>query len=183
MRRAFLAVLAGGVLLTGAACDSDAKTGGTAAGEPTSASPSASPSPDYAADTKQVCDRLQTIYQGELRDLGTALGKMITYKEAKQNADAKKAENAAAAELKAVAEKIRKETDAAQNPEFSAAGATSAAKIEASVADRKYFAKVKSLKDFNATIENQFTEWLTPVIGYCAGPAPSGSAPLPSASS
>ncbi len=165
MRRAILAVIAGSTLLAGAACDSDA-TPDTAAA-PTAAPTSASPAPDHSADTRRVCTRLQTIYQGELRDFGTAMGKLITYREAKQTAEANKAELAAAAELKAVASKIRKETAVAKDPEFQSAGAKSAAKLEASAKDRRYIDRVKTLKDLNGTVERQLTDWLTPVAGYC----------------
>ncbi len=169
MRRALLAVIAGGTLLAGTACDSDANTPDAAAplAPATSAAPTASPAPDYSADTKQVCDQLKTVYQGELRDFGTAMGKMITYKEAKDTAAAKKAADTAATELKAVALKIRKETAVAQDPEIKSAGAQSAAKLERSATDRKYIAKVKTLKDLNGTIERQLTDWLAPVAGYC----------------
>ena len=168
MRRALLAVIAGGTLLAGAACDSDAKSDEAAAvpSVPASSAPSSAP-PDYTADTKVVCGKLQTLYQGDLRDFGAAMGKLITYREAKDAAQVKKAETAAAAELKAVATRIRKETSVAQNPEFKAAGATSAAKIDASARDRRYISRVKTLKDLNATVEKQFTEWLSPVAGYC----------------
>jgi ABC-type multidrug transport system ATPase subunit len=171
MRRVLLAVVAGGLLLSGAACGSDAKNGSDEAQAPTFVDPtSAAPvvtEPDYSANTKQVCTRLTTIYQGELADFGTAMGKLITYREAKQTAEAKKAANTAAAELKAVAVKIRKETGAAQDPELKDAGVTSAVKLETSAKDRKYITKVKTLKDLNKTIEGQLTEWLTPVAGYC----------------
>lgn len=167
MRRALLAVLAAGTLLTGAACDRHAPK--TEAAPVTSAAPSETlpPLPDYTANTKLICGRLEGIYQGELRDLGTAMGKMITYKEAKQTADARTAENAAAEELKAAAAKIRTATAAAQDPDFKTAGATSAAKLEQSAKDRKYFAKVKTLNDLNSTIESQINQWLTPVSGFC----------------
>nr|WP_296066369.1 hypothetical protein [uncultured Actinoplanes sp.] len=183
MRRALLAVIAGGTLLAGAAaCDGGGKNEDTpTAAAPATAAPTTSPTPDYAADTAQICGRFQSIYQVELRNLGTAMGKMITYKEAKQAPEAKKAENAAAGQLKSMATKIRTETAGAQDPDFKEAGATTAAKLEASAKDRKYFAKVKSLKDLNATIEGQLAEWLTPVAGYCGAPSASASA-SPSAS-
>ncbi|XVV12350.1 hypothetical protein ACQP2X_47405 [Actinoplanes sp. CA-131856] len=168
MRRALLAVIAVGTLLTGAACDSDAKGSDEAAAPAPSASPSATPEPDYSANTTLVCGNLQKLYSAELKDFGAALGKMITYKEAKQAAEAKKAEDAATAKLKAVATKIRTDTATAENPEFMAAGQTSAAKVDASVVDRKYITKIKTMKDLNGTIEAQFTEWLSPVAGYCA---------------
>jgi hypothetical protein len=171
MRRALLAVLAGGTLLAGAACDSDANTtAGVAvpsAPAPSSAPPSSVAPPDFSANTRLVCGRLQGIYQTELRDLGAAMGKMITYKEAKQAAEAQKAENTAADQLKATAAKIRKETGAARDPEFKAAGVVSARKLELSAKDRRYFDRVKTLNDLNRTIEGQLTEWLTPVAGYC----------------
>jgi hypothetical protein len=168
MRRALLAVLAGGLLLTSAACDSDAKAP-EAAAAPTPAASSSPPPPDYSANTKVVCGKLQSLYTVELRDFGAALGKVVTYREAKQTAEAKKAETAAVTKLKQAAAKIRNETAEAENPEFKAAGLTSAAKIEAGAASRAYITKVKTLKDVNATIEPQFKEWLSPVAGYCAG--------------
>ncbi|MFF5082328.1 hypothetical protein ACFY36_35220 [Actinoplanes sp. NPDC000266] len=168
MRRALLAVIAAGTLLAGAACDSDADSSDAAAAPTPSASPSASPEPDYSANTALVCGNFQKLYSAELKDFGAAMGKMITYKEAKQTAEAKKAEDAATAKLKAVAAKIRADTATAEDPEFMAAGQTSAAKVDASVVDRKYITKIKTLKDLNGTIEAQFTEWLSPVAGYCA---------------
>jgi len=170
MRRAILAVIAGGTLLTGAACDSDAKADPEAAA-PTrtaaTAAPSPSAAPDYSTSTKLVCDKLQTLYSVELRAFGTAIGKMVTYKEAKQTADAEKAETSAAGQLKAAATKIRKETAIAQDPDFQAAGKVSASKLESSATDRRYFDRVKSLTDLNKTVQAQFNEWLTPVAGYC----------------
>ncbi|MGK5679547.1 hypothetical protein [Actinoplanes sp. URMC 104] len=169
MRRALMAVLAGGVLLTGAACDSDAtSTEAAPAATPESTAPSSPPPPDYTANTRQVCGKLQTVYSGEMRDFGAAMGKLITYRETKQAAEAKKAENTAVAELKAVAARIRKETAAAQNPEFKAAGMTSAAKVDASAVNRAYIRKATTMKVLTSTIEGQFKEWLSPVAGYCA---------------
>ncbi|MBL7254531.1 hypothetical protein [Paractinoplanes lichenicola] len=170
MRRALLAVLAAGVLLTGVACDSDSDADSTGAA-PVTTSPSTAPSsaaPDYTANTKAVCAKLQTLYTVELRDFGTAMGKLITYREAKQQAEITKAEAAATTELKQVAAKIRKDTAAAQNPEFKAAGMTSAAKIEASAANKGFVKTVTTLPKLNSTIENQLKEWLSPVAGYCA---------------
>ncbi|WP_211192067.1 hypothetical protein [Actinoplanes sp. TBRC 11911] len=192
MRRALLAAIAGGALLAGAsACDHNDRS--AAAPAPAPAAPTTSPTPDYAADTALVCAEFQSIYSDEVRTLGAAVGKMITYKEAKQAADAKKAEDSAAAQLTAIATKIRKATATAQDPELQQAGASSATKLEASAKDHKYFAKVKTLKDFNNTIESQLNTWLTPVSGFCGPPsssptppssvAPPSVAPSPSASS
>jgi hypothetical protein len=168
MRRALLAAVAGSVLLTGAACDSDADSTEAA---PATTQPSTAPSsaaPDYTANTRAVCAKLQTLYTVELRDFGAAMGKLITYREAKASAEIGKAEAAATTELKQVAAKIRKDTAAAQNPEFKAAGMTSAAMVEASAASKGYVKTVTTLPKLNSTIEGQFKEWLSPVAGYCA---------------
>lgn len=168
MRRALLAVIAGGTLLAGTACDDGVKTAAGPDPAPSTApAHSLPPLPDYTANTNLVCGKLNTIYQGELRAFGAAMGTMITYKEAKQAPEAQKAEDVAVAKLKAVAVKIRKDTGVAQDPEFKAAGVISATKVETSVKNRKYFDRVKTIKDLNATIEGQFAQWLTPVSGYC----------------
>jgi hypothetical protein len=176
MRRALLAVFAGGVLLTGAACGNDPETTTSAPASP-SATPSSSPAPDYSQDTALVCGRLQTLYKGELRNFGAAMGKVVSYRETKQTAGpsadpqhvagAKAAEKAAAAQLTAAAVKIRKLTATAQDPQLRTAGASSAAKLERSAKDRKYITTVKTLKSLDTTIQLQFTEWLTPVAGFC----------------
>jgi hypothetical protein len=169
MRRALLAVLAGSVLLTGAACDSDAKsTEAAPEATPASTAPSSPPPPDYTANTRTVCGKLQSLYSVELRDFGAAMGKLITYREAKQTAEATKAENAAVTELKQVATKIRNDTAKAENPEFKAAGLTSAAKIDASAANRAYIKKTTTMKSLENSIEGQLKGWLSPVAGYCA---------------
>jgi hypothetical protein len=170
MRRAILAVIAGSTLLAGSACDTNADADPQAA-EPTrtaaTAAPTTSPPTDYSASNELVCTKLKTLYSVELRAFGTAMGKMVTYKEAKQTADAKKAEATAATTLKAAATKIRKETSAAEDPDFQAAGKVSASKLESSAQDHRYISKVKTLADLNKTVTAQFTEWLTPVAGYC----------------
>ena len=176
MRRALLAVLAGGTLLTGAACDGGAKST-TDAGPASSITPSRvpyqtlPPLPDYSADTKQVCDRLQAVYTGELRAFGTAMGKMVSYKEAKQAAEAQTAANTAAGQLKAAGAKIRQDTAAAEDPDLKAAGAASATKFERSAQDRSYLNRVKTLKDLDGTLQSQVAEWLNPVSGYCESPS------------
>jgi hypothetical protein len=166
MRRALLAVALGGVVLTGA-CSSDAhnKSSATPAAEPSWAQPSAEP--DYSANTRQVCGKLEKIFNDDLAGFGTQLGKMIAYKEAKKATEAGKAQQAAAEELKGVAGKIKKETAVALDPEFKAAGQTSAAKFEASAGDDDFFSKIKTARDVDRSLQSQMTEWLSPVAGFC----------------
>jgi hypothetical protein len=170
MRPALLALALGGVLLAGAACDSGAETIGTAAppsAPPSSAAP-ASPAPDYSANTKEICGKLEKVFSEDLQGFGTQVGKMIAYKEAKQPAEAAKAQKAAGQELKNVGAKVKQETAAAQDPELKVAGAASAAKFAKSANDTAFFDKIKSTKDLDRTIEGKMTEWLNPVAGYCA---------------
>ncbi|MEV0896742.1 hypothetical protein [Actinoplanes sp. NPDC049802] len=172
MRRAILAVLAGGLLLGSAACGSDPKP--SSAPQPTvsaliEATPVASaPTPDYSAENDAVCGRLDKVFTTEFGQFGKAIGKMIAYKEAKDKAGAAKAEKTAAAELRAVATAIRKEIADAENPDLKAAAVVSAGKIEASAKDRDYIEKIKTTKDLNKSLEDEIAEWLSPVAGYCA---------------
>jgi hypothetical protein len=170
MRRAILAVIFGGVLLTGTACDSDAATTASASPSPvlTPSSEPTSPPPDYTANTKLVCTKVQKILNADLAGFGTQVGKMIAYKEAKQTAEAQAAEKAAGQELRKVGAKVKKETAAAQDPNLRLAGATSAAKFVKTAGDEKFFDRIKTTKDLDKVIEGQLTEWFTPVAGYCA---------------
>ena len=168
MRRALLAVALGGVLLAATACDSDDKSPAAA---PAAALPSAaaiSAGPDYSANTKLVCGKVEKVFDADLENFGTQMGKMIAHKEAKQTAEAEKAEKAAAAGLKSIAVKVKKETAVAEDPELKVAGAASAAKFAQSAADAKFFDSIKTAKDLDRTIEGKMTDWLSPVAGYCA---------------
>jgi len=187
MRRALLAVTIGGVLLTGAACDSGDDTGSTGAAPAPATTPSsepASPAPDYTANTRLVCGNVQKIFTNDLRAFATDLGKMIANKEAKETAAAATAQKAAAQQLKNVGAKLKKTTGSAEDPQLRTAGATSAAKFVKSANDKAFFNKIKTSKDLDKIIEAQLNEWFTPVAGYCANSAtPTPDASLPSSES
>ncbi|GAA2551116.1 hypothetical protein GCM10010435_21600 [Winogradskya consettensis] len=172
MRRALIAVTFGGLLLSGAACSSDGDTDSATEAPtivtPSSAPASTTPPPDYSANTRAVCAKVTKIYNTELEDFGTEIGKMIAYKEKKQTKEADAAEKAAGKQLKDAGAQLKKETAAAQDPKIQDAGAASAAKLTASATDTKFFDKIKTEKDFEKTIEAQITEWMTPVTGFCA---------------
>jgi hypothetical protein len=133
------------------------------------AAPSTSAAPDYSASTEAVCDKLQTLYTVELRAFGTAMGKMVTYKEAKQTADAEKGEATAAGQLKAAATKIRTATAAAEDPDFQAAGKVSASKLESSATDRRYMDKVKPWPTSTRRSRPSSPSGWTPVAGLLCG--------------
>ncbi|RZU50562.1 hypothetical protein EV385_2337 [Krasilnikovia cinnamomea] len=169
MRRALLAVTLGGALLTTAACDDAETATPTAAGTsvPPSAAAPATTAANYAANTKKVCGQVETIFTADLKNFGTELGRMIAFREAKQAEPAAKAEKAARAELKKVAEKIRKQTATAQDPELRKAGAESAAKFSKSAQDTALLSKIKTTKDLDKSLEGLMATWLTPVAGVC----------------
>jgi hypothetical protein len=167
MRRAFLAVALGGVLLTGAACGSDAETKDNAGSATPSVAP-ASSAPDYSADTQLVCGKVEKLYNGGLEGFNTQIGKMIANKEAKLSKEAGQARKAAGQELKDVGTKIEQETAAAQDPALQMAGATSAATFVKTAGDDAFFDKITSQKAYDSTIQSQLQEWLTPVAGYCS---------------
>ena len=171
MRRAILAATLGGVLLTGAACDSDAETTTAAPSTTVTTTPSTAPTtppPDYSADTRKVCGRVDKVFGAGLKTFGTEVGRMIAYKEAKVPAEAKKSQKAAGDRLKAVAAKIRQETAVAKDPALKTAGSTSAAKFSRAAADVRFFNSIKTQKDFDRTIESRLSEWQRPLSGYCA---------------
>jgi hypothetical protein len=170
MRRALLAAALGGLLLSGAACSSggDADKAADSPQLVTPTTTAAAPAPDYSADTKKVCGKLDKIFDAELEDFGTELGKMIAYKEAKQSDNAEKAEKAAGKQLKDIGGQVKKATAAAKDPKLKEAGTTSAAKFTKSASDGKFFDKIKTTKDLDKILETEMTNWLTPVAGYCA---------------
>jgi hypothetical protein len=175
MRRAILAVAVGSVLLTGTACNTDGSTNATAAPAPAAASAAAAPSPeatstapDYSANTRAICGTLQRIFTNDLKAFHTQMGKMIANREAKLAPEAATAQKAAAAELKKIGAKIKKETSAAQDLQLRDAGAVSAAKFVKSATDKAFFSKIKTQRDYDRVIEDQLQAWFTPAAGYCA---------------
>ncbi len=171
MRRALLAAALGGLLLSGAGCSGDDAETASEAPQlvvPSTAAAATSPAPDYSANTRTVCAKLDKIFDTELQAFGTELGKMIAYKEAKQATEATEAEKDAAAQLKDVSAQVRKETGAAQDPEIKDAGAQSAAKLSKSAADGAFFDQIKTTKDLDKILETRMTDWLSPIAGRCA---------------
>jgi len=171
MRSALLAVSLGGLLLTGAACSSDGDPEPIAAApaaESPTATPTTVPAPNYYADTRKVCAKLDKVFDTDVAQFGTAMGKMIAYKEAKQADEAEQARQAASKELKDVGAKVRKETAAAQDPDLKAAGAASATKFSKSAADKTLFDQIKTTKDLDKTLATKMPDWMDPVAGLCA---------------
>jgi hypothetical protein len=172
MRRALLAVVAGGALVALTACGSDANNApATADQAPPPPSPSVGSTfeaPDYTTNTKQVCDKVSAIYADGFGGFSAQMGKMIAHKEAKQAPEATAAQKAAAAELKKVGAQIKKEVSAAEDPDLKVAGEQSATKVTQSASDETFFNSIKTTKDLDTRIESKMLDWMNPVTGFCA---------------
>jgi len=172
MRTALLAGSLACLLLTGTACSSDDNGSETIAEAPVAETPSTAtttvPAPNYYANTRKVCAALNKIFDADVAEFGTAVGKMIAYKEAKQTAEAEQARAAASKELKEVGAKVRKETAAAEDPDLKQAGAISATKFSKSSTDKALFDKIKTTKDLDRTLAAKMPDWMDPVAGLCA---------------
>ena len=171
MRTALTAVSLACVLLTATACSSDDNGSETIAGAPAAETPSpvttTVPEPDYDASTRKVCATLTKVFDADVAAFGTAMGKMIAYKEAKQTTEAEQARKAASDELKDVAAKVRKATATAEDPELKQAGAVSATKFAKSAQDKALFDKVRTTKDLDRTLAAKMPDWMDPVAGLC----------------
>jgi hypothetical protein len=165
MRRIIVVLAFAGVLATTAACGSESTPTGTAA---TASATTAAPSPtaDYTADTKKVCDELDKMLDTGLDAFASNLGKMIGYRQAKQPELAAKAKAAAQQDLKEQAEALRKATMAAQDPKMQAAGEEAAKGMVTTAASDAFFDKLKDMDDLNA-LETEMTVWLAPLEFFC----------------
>jgi hypothetical protein len=166
MRRALTALALVSTLAGSAACTDNSTPVGGQASSSAAAAPT-SEAPDYTADTKKICGKIDTAMDKSTNAFGTELGKLIAYKQVRNTAAANKAKAGAQRELKALAKTIRDATAAALDPKVKAAGQESAANIEATAANNAFFDKLKSEKDLNS-LESEITAWLVPLAMHCA---------------
>lgn len=173
MQRIVLAATTGALLLAGSACATKSETTAApttpaAASAAASATVSASPSMDYTADTKKVCDEVTKALEGkELEKFAEQLGEFIGYKEAKASAAAEKARVKAGENLKSAANVLRASTAAAKDPELKAAGEEASGKMALSAEDDAFFAKFNTEKDVDKALEPQMTVWFAPIVPFC----------------
>ncbi|MET8153934.1 hypothetical protein ACIBSW_34815 [Actinoplanes sp. NPDC049668] len=169
MQRIILAATTGALLLTGSACGTKSDTDTAAAPKAPAATVSASPSADYTADTKKVCGEIEKLLDGKkMEKFGEELGKLIVYKQAKATAEAKKARTAAGERLTDLAKAMNESTAAAKDPELKAAGEETLQAMTRTAEDDAFFAKLKTVKDLDKTLESGITAWLTPLTPFCA---------------
>ncbi len=164
MRRTIVVLAFAGVLATAAAC---AKQSTPTAG-PTTAAAASSPSPtaDYTADTKKVCDKIDTVLYNGMTPFAKKLGNMIGYKQAKQPDLAAKATAAAQQDLLEKADAVQQFTTAAQDPKMRTAGERSAKSLRATAASDAFFDRIESMDDLTA-LETEMAGWLMPFALFC----------------
>lgn len=171
MRHAAMAMIVGAALLGGAsACGGDARpTAAPGTAVPTdsaSTSATASPSPDYRADTKRICDQIDKIFSADLKDFGKELGRMIAYKQAEETTQADQTQSAAQRELAGIADDVRERTSTALDPELKAAGRKAAERIEATAERDEFYQKISTMKDLNG-LEAEMRKWFNPLAAFC----------------
>jgi alpha-beta hydrolase superfamily lysophospholipase len=167
MRRALLALTAGGLLLLSAACtaDSPAPQAGAASSAPVVVLPP-SPSAPSAADAK-ACNDFMAAVEGALPKFGEDLGKVIGAKDQKDDARAKQARDDARKRLEDLAKQMR-DTTANADPALRTAAAEAAANVERSAKDAEFFKKLETIdENWSATLQQAATGWMLPVTTVC----------------
>jgi hypothetical protein len=168
MRRAVLTLVAGGVLLAGAAAC------GTAAG-PTPGGPAGTaqaaagnPSEQAAlADTRAVCEALGQVYGKNIGPFAAAVSSMITNRSAAGGA-AKTAQAQAQQTLGTFATAVRTATQTSTNPQVRADGAQTADQLRAKSTDTAFFSKIQTSKDLDTLLGPTLKNWLAPVTHHCS---------------
>jgi hypothetical protein len=176
MTRTVQTCAAGVLVLLLCACTGDSppdaattSTPTTAASATTVARTTKAAAANFRADTRRVCTRVDRVFEGpELDRFAKRLGQLIRFKQAKDARKALAAREGAKGELRSLAVALRRTTASAKDPDLRAAGAESAANIEASATDNAFFSTLKTIKDVNRNLEAEFTPWMTPVATYCA---------------
>ncbi|MEU4159175.1 hypothetical protein [Actinoplanes sp. NPDC026670] len=150
MRRAFYALLTGGILLAASAC-------GTAPGSPgANTTAGAAPSIPPAGP---ACEALAKVYDQNMGPYAQALTTLAT--DPKTIAQAQQS-------LAAFATAVQEATKGSADTELEAAGKQAAKQMHAKSTDAKFFATIKSTDDVTKAIGPTLTEWLGPVQRRCA---------------
>ena len=157
MRRALFGVVAGGLLLTAAACGS---TGGPTpgAGTPGAAGP-VSLSPEQAA-TKASCEAIGDVYSKNMGVFASSLSKVPTTGDTARLDARQKLTDFGAAILGAT----RTSTDA----QLRADGKQAATRLQATAKNAAFFAKIKTTQDVSTVLGPSMKEWLAPVTHHCS---------------
>src|SRR5262245_5704170 len=114
-RTAALIVL-GLTMFTAAACSDDSKNQG---GAPTAAAPTSAAA--SAGNSDEACDAFKALFEEErMTKVGVPIGELIAYRNAKQDTNAKKAEDKVRAEFDKLRDEVKQISTSAGDPELQA---------------------------------------------------------------
>lgn len=149
------ALVAGGALLTLAACGT--ASGGTTA---TPAVPGGGQPPAVASQTKAGCEAVGQAYTKSMGPLAEAVTKMV-------NGGGGTAAQAQA-KLKDFSAAIRTATEQSGDAELRADGKQTADALQAKSADAKTFSAIKTQDDVSKLLGPTLKGWLSPVTQHCS---------------
>ncbi|WP_328468331.1 hypothetical protein OHA21_51505 [Actinoplanes sp. NBC_00393] len=153
MRRVISTLLAGGALLTAAACGTAPNSGtDTAASAPAAASPAATPAVGAA------CEALAQAYGKNMapyaQSLTTLVSDRTTIAQAQQS-------------LAAFATAVQDATKSSADKQLQADGKKTAEQMHAKSTDAKFFGAIKTPEDVNKAMGPTLTSWLSPLSEHC----------------
>jgi hypothetical protein len=150
MRRAVLLLVAGGLLVTPAAC-------GTATSTATPSSTVATAAPE----TRTACEAVGEAYTKSMGPFAEAVAKAAGSGSATDRAEAQK-------RLGDLAASIRAATASAKDPQIVTDGKTAADQLQKKAADKTVFAALKTPQDASQLLGPTLKDWLAPVTSHCS---------------
>jgi hypothetical protein len=166
MRRAVLALIVGGALLTATACGSANNATPNAApnpGQPVAASAVAAP--PVEATTKQQCEALGQVYSKNMGEFAESLTKMV---DGRKTSAAKATQEAAQKSLSSFATAVRASTETATDAAFVQIGRQTSEQLQAKSKDKAFFDKIQTTGDVNTLLGPTLKQWLSPLTSRCS---------------
>ncbi|MEU4622075.1 hypothetical protein AB0G04_19180 [Actinoplanes sp. NPDC023801] len=153
MRRAFSALLTGGLLLAASACGT--APNGSGPNTPAGTAASANVTPAVGA----ACEALSQAYTKNMAPYAQALTAVAT--DPKAVAEAQQA-------LAAFATAVKEATAISADQQLQAAGKEAAEQMRKKSADTKYFGTIKTPDDVSKAMGPTLSAWLAPVQRHCS---------------
>ena len=166
MRRAVLALLVGGALLTATACGTAKNATPNTAPNPGQATAvSAGAAPPVETTTKQWCESLGQVYNSNMGPFAESLTKMV---DGRKTGAAKATQDAAQKSLTSFAAAIRAATEGAVDPSLVQVGRQISDILKDKAKDEALFDKIKTTDDVNKLLGPTLKEWLAPLTSRCS---------------
>jgi hypothetical protein len=169
MRRAVIALVAGGVLLAAAACGTAPAPSSTGSGAAAGTQAPASTDPKVQAsltDTRQVCEAVGKANSKDIGPFAASVSKLVASRKAGGTAAAAAKQDAQHA-LVTYGEDLRAATQGSANEQVRADGTTVADTLKAKAADNATFDQLKTNTDIATLLGPTMTEWTAPVSKHC----------------